>query len=167
MPLIRLFLDIALFNKGPQDTPASQLLFTMTLVANLGVALALALLEPDWLQTLLQSTTGTALLIGFIWAALFLTHKPSRWLQATSAALGCDALISALAFPLILGSQITPEAREILGLLLQFLMIWQIAVIGHILRHALAVHFLAGFGLAFGYTVLSISIIMALFPALP
>lgn len=165
MPLIRLFLDIALFKKGPQAAPGSVFLLGLALAANLGASLALALLEADWLESLLQSLTGGALLAGFLWGALSLTRKQSRWLQTATAAFGCDTLVSALAFPLLLGSQFTPDAAEALGLLLQILLLWQIAVIGHILRHALNVPFLAGFGLAFAYTVASIGIIMVLFPA--
>jgi hypothetical protein len=166
MPLIRLFLDIALFSKGPQDTPASALLLALAIGANLAVGIGLAMFQADWVESLLQSLVGIALLAGFLSVALALARKVSRLLQTATTVFGCDTLISVAAVPLLVGSQLSPEAAGVTTLLLMFLLLWQITVIGHILRHALSVPFMAGFALAFVYTVVSYRIMMALFPVM-
>lgn len=164
MPLIRLFLDISFFNKGPQDGPASTLLLWLAMAGNLVVGLLLALFDMDLAMALLQSAVGVLLLAGFLWAALSLTGKLSRLLKTTTAAFGCDTLISALAIPLLAFAVFSPEAKGIVGLLLMLLMCWQIAVMGHILHHALSVPLLAGLGLALAYSAMSYRIMMTVFP---
>lgn len=164
MPLIRLFLDISLFNKGPQDSPASPFLLGLAVAANLAVGLLLSLFDVEWDMALLQSATGVLLLAGFLWGLLVLTGKRPRFLQAAIAAYGCDTLVSALAIPLLTLALFLPEVKGVVGILLVLLMFWQMAVIGHILHHALAVPFLAGLGLALAYTAMSYRIMMTVFP---
>ena len=164
MPLIRLFFDIALFRLGPQDCPASTFLLWLALAANLAVGVLLALLDPDWLDALARSVIGALMLAAFLGAALYLSGKMSRFLQTATAAFGCDTLVSVLAIPFLVGAQWSPEAA---GILLLLLMAWQIAVIGHILRHALSIALPTAVGLALAYTAVSYRIIMELFPAPP
>jgi hypothetical protein len=166
MPLIKLFLDIALFSKGPQDTPSSTLLLALTVGAKLIVGIGLSAFETDWVESLLQSLVDIALLAGFLFMALSLARKIPRLLQTATTAFGCDTLISAAAVPLLIGSRLSPEAEGVASILLMFLLLWQVTVIGHILRHALSIPFMAGFGLAFVYTVVSYRIMMALFPVI-
>lgn len=164
MPLIRLFLDIALFNKGPQDGPESRLLLLLAVLGNFAVGLGLSLMEIDWVDAVAQSVVGIALLAGFLWGALSLSSKRPRFLQTATAAFGCDTLISALAVPLLVSMQLIPEAIGLASIFLAFLLFWQVAVVAHILRHALSIPFISGLGLALAYTVVSYGIIMALFP---
>jgi len=164
MPLIRLFLDIGLLRKGPQDGPASILLLAFTVSANLAVGTGLAFLEADGAEALAQSLVGVLLLAGFLWVTLNFTGKAPRLLKTATAAFGCDTLISLVAIPILLWARLTPGAPGMAGMLLLVLMLWQMTVIGHILRHALSVSFLAGLGLALGYTVVSYRIMTTLFP---
>lgn len=164
MPLVRLFLDICSFNKGPQDAPASSLLLELVVAANLGLGFGLALMELGWVEALLQTLTGASVLAGFLWIALAVTQKSARFLQTASAAFGTDTFITALATPLLIWGHLDPEMRGAFNLPLLSLMAWQISVLGHILRHALSLPFIAGLGLALAYTVISYSLILSLFP---
>ena len=164
MPLIRLFLDIALFGKGPQDLPESRLLLFLVVLANLAVGIALSAMQSGWVEGALQSAVGVALLAAFLGTALYLSSKLPRFLQSATAALGCDTLIGAIAVPLLVWIRLVPEGAGVASLPLMFLMLWQVAMIGHILRHALSITFIAGFGLALAYTIVSYRIIMVLFP---
>lgn len=165
MPLIRLFLDVALFNKGPQDVPASLFLFGVVLAANLTVGVGLALLDIDLLEGIGQSLAGMAMLGGFLWGSLYFGGKSSRYLQTATAAFGCDTLVSAVALPFLFWSRLTGEGRGVVELVILLLLLWQVAVIGHVLRHALSSSYAAGFALAFIYTVGSVRLMMELFPA--
>ena len=166
MPLIRLFLNICLFNKGPQDNPASTLLLGLAIVANLVVAIAMSLFEVSWAEALMQSVMGVLLLAGFLWLALYLTGKRPRFLQTATAVFGADTLISLVAVPLLIWGRLAPDAKGVVAIPLLFLILWQMAVIGHILRHALSISFVAGLGLALTYTVASYEIMMTFYPAI-
>ncbi|SMF96003.1 hypothetical protein SAMN02949497_3382 [Methylomagnum ishizawai] len=163
MPLIRLFLDVALFNKGPRDVPASIFLLGLVAATNLAVALALALLDVDWLEGIAQSLVGIGLLAGFLWIVLVLAHQTPRYLQTFTAALGCDTLISALALPLLVWSRWSGESRELVLTVVTLLLLWQIAIIGHVLRQALSSSYALGLGLALAYMAGSVELMDLLF----
>lgn len=163
MALIRFFLDISLFNKGPQDGPDSLLLLFLAVLTNLAVGIGLSAMDADWPEAVAQAAVAIVLLGGFIWGALFLTSKVSRFVRTSTAAFGCDTLVSILAVPLLVWVQQEPEVAGVVSLLLSLLMLWQMAVIGHILRHALSIPFIAGLGLALAYMVASYRIVVELF----
>lgn len=71
-------------------------------------------------------------------------------------------MISATAIPLLALLLMAPEAKPVY-IFLTFLLLWHLAVVGHILRHALAIPFFYGVALAFGYVVISYQVMMALF----
>ena len=166
MPLLKLFLDICLFRRGPQDLPASSFLLGLTVGGNVLVSWLLAGLDGELLPALLQSLLAPAWLALFLWLLLMITQRPGRFIQTLTAAMGSDALITTVAIPLVLVSVAIPETRAVAGLLLFALMLWQMAVIGHIVRHALEIPYLTALGLALAYTALSYRIMMALFPPL-
>ena len=166
MPLIKLFLDICFFRQGPQDVPRSRFLLGMVVSANLLFSIVLGLFEVDFPQALAQGLAALALLLTFILLALTVTGKRDRGEQTLTAAVGCDAIITALGLPLVMASVALPGMQETASLLLLGLMLWEIAVFGHILRHALDLPYLAGLGVALAYTAISLRVMMAWFPPL-
>lgn len=164
MLLFKAFIDICLFRKGPQDLPASRFLLGLALILNVLASLILAGLDVDLSRALLQSLTAPAVLTLFLFGLLVLFRRAGRFKQTLTAAIGCDALITLLAIPLVLVSLAFPATRTFAGLLIFALMLWGIAVTGHIVRQALETPYLAGLVLALAYTALSYRIMMALFP---
>ncbi|MDD1649776.1 MAG: hypothetical protein LUO80_05210 [Methylococcaceae bacterium] len=164
MPLVKRFVDICLFRNGPQDLPASRFLLGLVIVLNVLVSVFLAGLEADLPQAMLQSLLAPALLAIFLFGLLKFSKHSNRYTQTLTAGIGGDALITVLAIPLVLISLAIPDARAYMGLLLFALMLWEMAVIGHIIRHAMEIPYMAGLGLALAYTALSYRIMMALFP---
>jgi hypothetical protein len=162
MPLLKLFLDICLFRKGPQDAPASPALLKLALSAYFLVGLLLAILEAHWLEGILQVLLEAAMLLGFAWASLMAAGKTSRWLQTAIAMLGTDALVSSFAIPLDAVLLASPQAG-LLHLLLLLLMLWHIAVVAHILRHALSQALAVGLGLSIAYVFFSVQVLILLF----
>ncbi len=162
MPLIKLFLDICLFRKGPQDTPASTMLLNWTLGAYFVVGFALLGLETQWVEAVIQVLLEGAMLLGFVWISLKAAGKMNRFLQTTIAMLGTDALISSLAIPLVAIAVANPHA-VIITLLLLMLMLWHVGVVAHILRHALSQTLAIGLGLAIVYVVFTYQIMVLLF----
>jgi len=162
MPLVRLFLDLCLFKKGPQDMPASMMLLKLALLAYFLVGMALTVLETDWLEGVLQVLLEGAMLFGFVWISLIAAEKTHRWLQTSIAMLGTDALISSFAIPLKIVLLADPQAG-LIYLLLLLLMLWHIGVVAHILRHALSQTLAVGLGLSIVYVFFSLQVLILLF----
>lgn len=164
MPLLKVFIEICLFRKGPQDLPESDFLLGLTLFMNVLASVFLASLEVELTRALLQSLMAPAILALFIYGLLALFRRGNRCKQTLTAAVACDALITGLAIPLVFVSLVFPGMRTEAGLLLFGLMLWGTAVIGHIVRVALETPYMTGLVLALAYTVVSYRIMMALFP---
>lgn len=164
MPLIQLFLDICLFRKGPQDLPASKVLLKLVLAAYFFVGLLQTLLGTRWLEGVLQVLLQAGILFGFVWISLKAAGMPERLPQTLTAMLGTDALISSFSLPLALIALLNPQ-DALTHLLLLLLMLWQTAVVAHILRHALSQTLAIGVVLSIVYMVFTLQILMLLFGA--
>jgi hypothetical protein len=162
MPLIRLFLDICLFKKGPQDIPNSSILLRLVMLAYWTMGLVLLSLQMAWFDALLRAGVEALILFGFLWTALILLKKSPRLRQTATAVYATDTLISGCTIPLLAWLLIAPEEKGI-SLLMFFLILWQVAVLGHILRYALTIPLSLGIGLAFVYMVANYQIMRALF----
>ncbi len=162
MILIKLFLDICLFRKGPQDAPASPMLLKWTLGAYFLVGLVLLGLETRWAEAVAQVLLEGAMLLAFVWVSLKSAGKMNRFLQTTIAMLGADALISSFAIPLVAVAMASPHA-VVITLLLLMLMLWHVGVVAHILRHALSQTLAIGLGLAIVYVVFTYQVMILLF----
>jgi hypothetical protein len=97
--VLKLFAQILLLRRGPQDLPASGLLLSLTVAAYLGVNCLVSSVfppEPQWPWLLLADV---AFLLA--WNALLLrfARRPERTLQTTTAVFGYQLL---LAPPLVL-----------------------------------------------------------------
>src|SRR6516164_10676538 len=91
--LIRLYAQIALLRRGPQDLPASRLLLALTVGAFLAVHFAVSsLLPPDnrWPGILVVATLFTLLWYVLV---LRLAGRPERTLQTTTAVFGFQTVL--------------------------------------------------------------------------
>jgi hypothetical protein len=138
--LIRLFTQITLLRRGPQDVPASPRLLALTILGYLGVNLVFStLLPPDirWPQELLVDALFTIL---WYFALLRLVGRPERFLQTATAVFGFEMVLS----PLLIASgwlvrrfgedatwQLPVNALALL------LCVWLIAVNSHVVKAAL------------------------------
>jgi len=172
LPLLRFFIDLCLLRARPQDLPASPLL--LVLVAAIGVSIGTPAAAPVFGSLFAGfgvSLVDAAVLAGFIAVLLRFRGYPERFVQSATSALGANLVLSAIGLPLQWALPQDPEAASLIGqlasVIFQFLILWIVVVIGHVLRHALNIGLLAGVGLAFGYAILSGLVILSLFaPAL-
>lgn len=98
MPIVqqflRIFLDITLWRRGPQDLPASGLLVWITLLAYVLVsAVQLAALDESALTWFFFLVVDPLLLMAWVWLVLRLYRHPERFQQTASAVLGTGALL--------------------------------------------------------------------------
>jgi len=165
--LIRLFSQIALLKRGPQDVPASPLLLALTVVGYLCVNVVVgALLPPDhrWPAWLL---VDTLFMLAWYAVLLRLLGRPERILQTTTALFGFQAVLS----PLLIASEwLLRRYSEdttwqvpitVAGLLL---FVWLLAANSHIVRAALEWPAASSVALVILQTLASWLLQFALFP---
>lgn len=139
--LIRLYGQIAVLRRGPQDVPASALLLAVTVIGyvlvNAIVNGVLPPLDGPWLPRL-------ALDVGFnlVWFALWLkvVRRPERILQTTTAVFGFQAVLA----PIMIVSEWLAERYQHdlmwqlpFSLIALVLLIWLVAALGHVVKAAL------------------------------
>jgi hypothetical protein len=165
---VRLFTQIALLRRGPQDLPASVLLLVLTLAGYLGVnALVSAFLPPvsAWPLQLLVDTLFT-----FAWyvALLQLVGRSERILQTSTAMFGFQTLLSP---PLIASEWLMRRFGEqsswslpiaVAGLLL---VVWLVAASGQVVKSALEWSRTASIMLVIAQIFSGQLLLFALFPA--
>jgi hypothetical protein len=96
---LKVFLDIVLWRRGPQDLPSSRLLLELTAAAYVAVsAVQLALLGESGPAWLVFVVLDPILLTGGTWLLLKLFAHPERFLQTATAVLGTGAVLGLLLF---------------------------------------------------------------------
>ena len=160
LKLFKLYMDICLLRVGPQDLPASQSALTLSLLAYAATSIALSVLTHSFENNVLYGLADTLTLAAFTYFLLTVRQLPQRFTQTLSALAVTGAIIGLFALPLILIPNVTP-----LPLLL--ITVWNLAVTGHILRHALNVSLPMGILASMGYLLASLTLAMLLAPASP
>jgi hypothetical protein len=139
--LLRLFTDIALMRRSPEDLPASPRLLLLTIVGFFGVQLAVGTVLPPvaghWVSNLILEVVFT-----FFWyaALLYAVRKPERFLQTSTAVFGYQIVLSpVLIAALWLQRRFDQDSIGAFGVTLisLTLIIWVIAANSHIVKAAL------------------------------
>jgi len=166
--LIRLFTQIALLRRGPQDLPASPLLLAATILGYFVVNFVVSSLLPPfpgpWVAHL-----GLDVAFMFAWYALLmrLVRKPERFLQTTTAVYGFQAVLS----PLLVAS-VWLTRRFAQDSLWQFpvtlmslgLLVWIITANSHIVKAALEWSMPPSVALVILQTLAGNLLVLVLFP---
>jgi len=150
--LIFRFFDICLLRAGPQDLPASTFLLRFAVVVNIAFGTVMAYPDRGMPQALIEVLFDFALLTLLLYGVLQWRQRPERFAQTLTALMGTNVILSFFALPVVYTITGKPEG-EVAGWALQLfllLVIWNITVMAHILRHSLSMHI--------GYTlVMSVS----------
>ncbi|MFO1426439.1 MAG: hypothetical protein U1F11_05605 [Steroidobacteraceae bacterium] len=98
--IFRLYLDIALLRRGPQDVPVSQPLMLATLLAFVLLnALLTAAFRPQNDDWVLQLAVSVAFTLAWYWMLMLLFGRPERWLQTITAILGFGCVVTPVIVP--------------------------------------------------------------------
>ncbi len=160
--LLKLFFDICLLKKGPQDVPGFTSLFRILILVHAGISFTVLKLNMDSMDAAWQVLVEVLLILGLTWPILYIGRKSSRYQQTTSALLGTGAVISFIAIPAM--ATLISQGTGLAFFAVVLLMIWHWVVSGHIFSHALEQPFTFGLGIAFLYILASYQIIALLFP---
>ncbi len=152
--LLKLFVDICLFQAKPQDLPASRALAGITGL----IAIITSLRSLEQAAFALTTATMQVLLMGLIvHVALRFRGYPERWNQTISALYGATALINLVAMPIVGWMERVKESPEAViwpALLGLGMTVWFVAIMAHVLRHALDLTVGAGVLLSIAFLAL-------------
>jgi len=166
LQLIRAWFDICLLRKAPQELPASTDLLGLALCCYGLVSVVASSRSYPFTQALLLAAVDLGLLVIFVWSLLYLQHKTARINQTLSALAGTGSLMGIIALPLLLAigpeTAAEPVPAPLLSLWL-LLLLWNLLVMAHIVRHALSSSFAIGFGISLLYALLNMQVITSLF----
>lgn len=165
--LFTAFLEVCLLRRRPQDLPHSLFLLKLTLAAYAAANIGLAAINLAPGPAVAAGVLDTVLLVAVTMVLLQLRRLPRRLPQTLTALAGSGALLNLLAAPVMLWLAALPEpAREGLpALLILGLVVWSLAVMAHILRHALDIPFFGGLLLAIAYFWLLLTAVYIVAPA--
>ncbi|MFW2404660.1 MAG: hypothetical protein ACN4GT_07820 [Gammaproteobacteria bacterium] len=153
---------------GPEDLPDSGFLLGLTLVAYVVLQLPLALAAYGPSSAIVASLFATVLLLmAFLWVLLTLNGYRSRYRQTLTALFGTSALLSLFSIPFSMWRQATSDvqaASALPSLAIFVIMLWSLAVDGHILSRAISRPFVIGLLLSIAYFLLHTTILFELMP---
>lgn len=167
--LLQRFFEICLLRAGPQDLPASRFLLGLGLLAYCAVGVVMSVQNLDVPRAILLVALDTALLAVLLFALLWTRAALERYLQTLTALLGTGAILQLAALPILswqqegLGDETISAALMIASLLLWLWLLWDLFVIGHILRHTLSARLPIGVLLGLAYLFISYSVTRILF----
>jgi hypothetical protein len=160
--LLKLFFNICLFKKGPQDIPGSNMVLSLITPVYVIINFLILILSSDISTALLQVLVEVMLIFGLSWVILFFAKKLLRYSQTASALVGTDAVISFFALPAM--ATLIGQGTGLAFFALVFLMVWHWAVTGHIFSKALDQPFSFGLGVSFLYILMSYQGMAWVFP---
>ena len=136
----RLYIDIALFRRGPEDLPVSAVLLALTVLAYMLLSLLLSSVMPvgDENRVVLIAL-DCFLSLAWYWVVLRLAGRPERFLQTTTAVFGYQTVVAPafVAATWLFLQYMKDETWQLpVALLLLALSLWTLAVNGRILRSA-------------------------------
>jgi hypothetical protein len=164
--IVRPFVEICLLRRGPQDLPDSILLLGIVLVAHTVMSILLNAVVLNAWNAFLAGVTDTLLVSILTGSILYLHGFKTRIVQTLSAMTGTGAIIALLAIPPFswhAGAQQSGSVNAVGSLMVLGIVVWSLAVTGHILRHALSVSYLLGILLAVAFYGISYTVFSGVF----
>jgi hypothetical protein len=137
---VRLFVQIALLRRGPQDLPASVLLLTLTVIGYACVNAALSSVLPpvaDWPE---QLALDVLFMLAWYFVVLRLCGRRERFLQTATAVFGFQTVLTPplVAVEWLVGRYAHDSAWQLpLGVAGLAVVIWLIAANSHVVKAAL------------------------------
>lgn len=168
--ITKAFYEICLLKRQPQDIPGSVVFFAMCTAAYTLSSFILTLAYQDFQKSVTVAFIDAGLTILITYLLLLAIRKPERNLQTCTALLGTGTIFSLLATPvyyLLAVPAVGQSGNPILSFLVWVLIVWNIAVMAHILKHALTVSYSMGVLVALMYIIIVSGTIINIAPEQP
>lgn len=164
--LLKMFIDLCRLRAEPQNLPYSNFLMLFCIGCYFLLGFAVSIQGQGFGLAVVSAGADTGLIIGLAYLGLWIRDSIPRAVQTITALTGTGALFELLGWPLVTFlQQLEKGETSNLSLLLLALVIWNITVIGNILRHSLEVPMWVGTGIALLYIYTSLRVMAALYVA--
>jgi hypothetical protein len=161
------FFNICLLRKGPQDLPKSTVLLGLCLFMYTFIDVLLTVQSRPFDDALMVSLVDVGILLLVTYFILRQHHHLDRWLQTMTALFGTGVILGIFIFPLVFGgvqNQYEVWVQQIIVFLFLVMVVWNVAVLAHIVRHAISTSMGIGIMIAILYIWMSSLLITMLFP---
>ena len=163
LQLVKIFVDMCLFRAKPEQLPYSLFLLLLTIITYMAAGMVVSLVNQTMAKAVLIVIVDTAMLLGLAYAGLWIRGFLNRGVKTITAILGTGTLFTLMGLPLMLLLHDQPaDQPSFYSLLVLVLMVWNIGVLGHILRSALSMPMWVGTSIALLYVYTSIRILAVL-----
>ena len=166
MSILKILFDICLLRGQPQDLPASKNLVALTALLSIASTYTLDHLHQEILRGLVFAASQTALLGAVVWVALAIRGYTERWLQTIAPLFAAATLVDVIKWLVVasvLGHEASAPGPWLTGFILVIAM-WFIAIMAHVLRHALALSMALAVLVSLGCVLASGMAMILLFP---
>ncbi len=169
--LLKVFAEIALFRRGPEDLPASRFLLAFSLLFyTVGTVATSSVYAVDAGQIFLEALADVTMMLLWYGSLLVIYQRRARLQQTLTALFGTGALLYLVAFPVMNWMQHLLDAQtsvQLPTLIMMAILIWSIAVAGQIVHRALDIRFGLGILIGICYFFSSVAVFSFLFGANP
>ena len=167
--LFKTFLNMCIFRYKPQDLPQSYDLLMLCLLIYTFMNVLLAMTTAPFTRALQISVLDTLIISVITLIVLRLNHHYERWIKTLMALAGTGCIIGLFALPLFAGAfllQVSELLQSLILMIYLALLIWNIVIMGHILRHAMETTLAVGIIFALIYLIISSTLISVAIPQL-
>ena len=167
--LFNTFLNMCIFRYKPQDLPQSYDLLMLCLFIYTAINALLAMTTAPFIRALQISVLDTVIIAVITITILKLNRHYERWIKTLMALTGTGCIIGLFALPLFTGAfllQVSELVQSVILMIYLALLIWNIVIMGHILRHAMETTLGVGIVFALIYLIISSTLISVAVPQL-
>jgi hypothetical protein len=167
----RLYTELAVFRRGPEDLPVSAVLLLLTIAAYLLVTLGLGSVMPVTAGNRIDLLAlNAAFVVACYWVVLRLAGRPERFLQTVTAVFGFQLVIAPInvGFRALFQRYAAGEPLSLpvwFMLLAMLLAVWTLAINGRILRSATGWPLFSCVALVVLQELLGVVVILSILPA--
>lgn len=165
MIVLKLLLDLCLFQAKPQDLPASSTLVVATTVAAI-VTNILTHQADGQIPLVIAMSTAQVVVFGFaIWMVLRWKLKVERFRQTITAIFGTSALLQLVAWPVVGWLHQVKDSPDVsMPMTLLFVLsIWVLAIAVYVMKHALDLTTGVSFLITVGCQVFTLIVVFMVF----
>ncbi|MBI3563327.1 MAG: hypothetical protein HY080_16610 [Gammaproteobacteria bacterium] len=162
--LFKLFLQIILLRKGPQDVPYSRALLGGLLLAVLGLQLFVLLVQSkeqpavNISQQLAYIFMSALITYGGIYLILSLLHYAARAVQTITTIIGVELILALFGLTMLVMLSLAGFPAVIITVIRIVVVVWNLVVVAHIFRHAFSISLQMAGLVACGFLLLELTL---------
>ena len=135
----------------------------LCIITYMATGMAVSLINQSLGKAMLIVIVDTAMMLSFIFVGLWIRNFLNRAIKTITAIAGTGTLFTIVGLPLMMALNNQPKDQtSVVSLLILIVVIWNVGVLGHILRNALSMPSWVGVTIALMYFYVSINVLTVL-----